>query len=65
MTRAQAQVAFVEGKKIGHKLFLSGEFVVLSDGKMLDESGQVLDKQDFWLVRSGNSSFDNDWFIID
>ena len=65
LSRAKAQIAFVEGKKISHKYFLDGEFVKLNaDKKMEDENGNILDKMDFWLAR-GTKQFDDGWFVVE
>lgn len=66
LTRAMAQIAFVEGKKISHIRFLEGEFVMLnSSDKMEDESGNILNKMDFWLIRGGTKQFDEGWFVVE
>lgn len=66
MTKAQAQLAFVKGKKISHKTFLDGEFVELNEANMMiDETGLILDKLDFWLARSKGDLFANGWFVIE
>jgi hypothetical protein len=65
LSRAQAQIAFVEGKKISHKYFLDGEFIKLNvDNKMEDENGLILNKINFWLAR-GTKQFDDGWFIVE
>jgi len=66
MTRAEAQVALLEGKKISHEYFADDEFVVLreTDKKLICEKGYVLDKQEFWLLR-GTPMFDNNWRVIE
>ena len=65
LSRAKAQIAFVEEKKISHKYFLEGEFVRLnSDKKMEDENGVILNKTDFWLTR-GAQQFDDGWFVVE
>lgn len=52
LSRARAQISFVEGKKISHKYFLDDEFVKLNaDKKMEDENGNILNKMDFCLAR--------------
>ena len=65
LSRAKAQIAFVEGKKISHNYFLDGEFVKLNaDKKMEDENGIILNKMDFWLAR-GTKQFDDGWFVVE
>lgn len=66
MTRAKAQIELLNGKKISHEYFADNEFVYLrqNDKKLIDENGNVLDKQEFWLLR-GNSGFDNNWRVVD
>lgn len=65
LSRTQAQIAFVEGKKISHKYFLDGEFIKLNvDNKMEDENGLLLNKMNFWLAR-GTKQFDDGWFIVE
>lgn len=65
LSRARAQIAFVEGKKISHKYFLEGEFVKLNaNKKMEDENGNILNKMDFWLAR-GTKQFDDGWFVVE
>jgi hypothetical protein len=65
ISRARAQVAFADGKKIAHRLFLDSEFIKLnSDKEMEDENGLVLNKQDFWIQR-GSKEFDNGWYIFE
>ncbi|MDI9870587.1 hypothetical protein [Flectobacillus roseus] len=65
MTRAQAQIAFVNKHKICHKYFLPDEYVFLNENnKMEDENGTILNKKDFWISR-GSSAFDEGWFIVE
>lgn len=64
LSRAQAQMAFVEGHKISHKYFQPDEFVYLNEhNQMIDENGITLNKMDFWLSR-GEEQFDFGWFIF-
>lgn len=66
LSRAKAQSAFLNGKKISHKHFIKGEYIQLNDNKeMVDESGIILNKLDFWLNRTGKEQFDFGWFIVD
>jgi hypothetical protein len=65
LSRAQAQMAFVRGHKISHKYFMEKEFVQLNSKKeMVDETGIILNKTDFWINRGGES-FDYGWFVIE
>ena len=65
LSRAQAQIAFVERKKISHKYFTDREFICLDENnKMVDEDGNILDKMEFWLLR-GTKLFDDGWFVIE
>lgn len=66
MTRAQAQIVLLYGKAITHRLFLKGEYVKLreTDKALIDESGCVLDKQTFWLLRGG-PEFNEGWSALE
>ena len=62
LTREQAQVEFMKGRRISHRLFSPDEYINLVDGKMMDESGIALDPVHFWIFRS-EKRFDDGWFI--
>ena len=65
LSRAQAQIAFVERKKISHQYFTGREFIFLDENnKMVDEDGNILNKMEFWLLR-GTKLFDDGWFVIE
>lgn len=65
LSRSQAQIAFVERKKISHKYFTDREFICLDENnKMVDEDGNILDKMEFWLLRD-TKLFDDGWFVIE
>jgi hypothetical protein len=64
LSRAQAQLEFVKGNKVAHIYFQEGGYVKLDENKnMVDESGNILNKQDFWINRGG-AKFDLGWIII-
>jgi len=65
MNRAQAQCALLEGKKITHKFFTDNEYVKHrpEDNKLVDESGQVLNKMHFWMSRD-DGKWDTGWSIF-
>lgn len=65
LTKARAQIALLEGNKISHILFTKDEFIQINEfGRLIDENSSVLNKQEFWIIRSG-CDYDNGWYIID
>ncbi len=64
LTRAQAQIAFINGKKIRHKYFTDDEFIFLnSKNEMEDADGNIFNKMDFWISR-GTEQFNEGWEIL-
>ncbi len=65
LTRSQAQIAFINGKKIRHKYFSDDEFVFLNNrNEMEDADGNIFNKMDFWLSR-GSEKFNEGWEILE
>lgn len=58
MTKTEALAALDLGKVIRHRSFMKHEFIRKLNGKILDESGLVLDEKLFWQNR--NAGFFNE-----
>jgi len=62
MSQQDAMKALEEGKKITHRFFLPGEYVLIRDGKIFDESDRYQDS--FWEARYG-LAWQTGWSIVD
>ena len=64
MTKAEAMIAIMEGKKIQHRFFASDEWMTKTeDGKYLFEDGVKCTPHMFWFDRSG-PEWNTDWEIF-
>lgn len=65
MTRAEAILATLRGKKVTHQYFDKGEYVYFAGnrfwGEDLENFGTLNDE--FWTIRSGGY-WENDWSIF-
>ena len=65
LTIDQAKLALIEGKRITHRSFMAGEYLVQKDDELYDEIGQPLNYNEFFNYRSNKPMWGIGWSIVD